>query len=53
MSGWLVFAPRDTTQSAEVYLNEDSYPEADEVFPIPSVNGIDYHTWCEVFRQVC
>ncbi len=34
MSGWLVFAPGETSQSAEVFLNEDSYAEADEVFQV-------------------
>ncbi len=34
MSVWLVFAPGDTTQSVEVHLNKDSYPEADEVFQV-------------------
>ena len=32
MSGTLVFAPGETEQSGEVWLNEDSYAEADETF---------------------
>ena len=32
MSGWIVFAPGETSQWEEVYLNDDQYPEPDETF---------------------
>ena len=32
MDGWVVFAPGETSQWEEVYLNNDPYPEPDETF---------------------
>ncbi len=34
MDGTLTFAPGQTEKSASVYLNDDSYSEADEVFRV-------------------
>ena len=32
MNGWVIFAPGETSQWAEVYLNDDQYAEPDETF---------------------
>ena len=32
MNGWVVFAPGETSQWEEVYLNDDQYPEPEETF---------------------